>query len=176
MVTIENRFITFIKENLKKNINRFEYSYNQTLVLWDSRYIYEDVDTFELFDNYDNKKEYIVHDIKKIADTDAFKRFCDTPYFTLNIEYDRNNYKILVNPFLFKHEEAENIQKIMSQIKIHFHTNEKMSAFIEGKLFNRPDRLFSFNFINNKEYVVHVYEVEETGKRGDMLFYVFQDI
>ena len=138
------------------NLTEFDPLSNNSILLWEDAYFYEKI----------SEDEELAHDIKKIIKHELFKDFSyilevnDNKIYLRHINRFKNEYDIL--------------QKILKYIKIihHDHNNNqvrKMSINMDGELLSCPNRRYVLNFINNYEYVVHVYD-----KNIDtMLFYIF---
>ena len=171
---ITQKFLQLISEKMQTTISNYKYSYGQNIILWDQPYIYEDVSDNSLHITPGNESESIAYKVDIVCQQEEFIQ-------------ELNKFKL--KPKIYKHliyipydisedqSEFENILKLTEHIKIIHHTSSyaafpKLSIKLDGKLLLRPDREYWINFINTKEYVVHVYQVDPRGKREQMLFYV----
>lgn len=160
------KFIQEVKKNIDRVIDKQEYHYFNTIIVWDNPYFVEKI----------SDDESIIHDVIKIVQNPQFQHFVSSPYFNLVLEV--NSYKIMIKPFMDKNEsELEQLQNILRCISVTdgnaMYKPRKLSCTIDGRLFHRPNRKYMANFINAEEYVVHVYELDEHGKTKKMLFYYF---
>lgn len=179
MANLVNNFIIYLKKNIEELIKENLYSYNQYIILWNSEYIYEDANTYEITNKPKEEIEYITYKTQDIFNHRDFKEFMTKSYYKLDLHVDENILYIKPITHEFNHEQ-ENLSLMFDQISvIHKNNSEiarKMSIIINGKLFLHPDREYWVNFVNNHEYVVHCYELDSSGKRQNMLFYFFKEV
>lgn len=187
---------SFVCSKIKKNLdNLFEYrKFNihdkQTVYTIKDKYIFEDIDTCELFFEQDlnNNNEYIIYNIRSIINKLEFKEL----YYNLHIiksininsvdflykpdvVYIENQHKLNIEIF----QEYFETYNLFKNIRIFNHNNNydhRLSFSLNGHLYNRPDREYYIVLNNNYNFNIQVYKLDQEHKRERMLFGILMNI
>lgn len=154
---IVRNFIQFLCEKLQDEF--------QQPALYSDSFIFEDADPpFSISEAHslDKNREYIAYPTETIYKHPQFQDFM-RKYNLIT----HNNTLLIKDAALL-----DNIKVSHFNLHMPFH---KTVVTINGSLFNIPQRDYSLNFINDKEWVLHVYDSQsKTNKQ--LLYYFFSSI
>jgi hypothetical protein len=164
----------------------------------DSSYIYEDIDTSELFCEKDlnDDNEYIVYNIRLIINKLQFTEL----YYNLNIVLlirDDNCIEFIYEPGVVYIENKDRLNNeifqeyletynLFKNIRILNHNScssnynqlsHRLSFSLNGHLYNRPDREYYIVMNNNYDFNIQVYKINHNkNRREKMLFGMWMNV
>lgn len=199
--SIIERVYPFICSKIKSSLDNlfesreFNIHEAQTICIIKDLYIYEDVDTFELFfEDLNDDNEYIVYNIQSIINKLKFKE----SYYNLNIVStirDDNCIEFVYEPDLIYIENKKKISNeifqeyletynLFKNIRILNHNSNsnynqlshRLSFSFNGHIYNRPDREYYIVMNNNYNFNIQVYKINYKNKREKMLFGMWMNV
>lgn len=164
---MEHLFLDYIKEKITHIIDT-RYSNRNSIIVWNDPYVYEDLDqpTINLRIDNEDTSECRVYSVAHLLQHDVFHSFKSAFGCPIRI----SGYTITLEPIL---NEFDNI---IDYLEVHLVSkdNSKISIYLDGNLFNYPNKLISLNFINKNEYVIHLYDKDIDNKKT-FINYIFKD-
>jgi hypothetical protein len=141
------------------------YDNRQQFVVWDQPYVYEDLNKphTNLVLNISDIEECKVYSVEKLLTHKCFQSFKKCYGCPIKIE----RHIITMQPTIQTIDDT--LQYITASTWA-----KKFSVFLDGTLFNFPNKTLSVHFINSNEYVIHVCDKNKNGKLT-LLYYQLRD-
>lgn len=135
---------------------------HQLPALYDDPFIYEDADApFSITESPLNpQKEYIAYSTEKIYKHPKFQSFQQSHNLLI-----LDKHKLCLKEAVL----LDDIHVVHWNLHMPFH---KTIVHFKGQLVSHPNRSFSLNFINDKEWVMHVYDTQNK----TLLYYFFKSV
>lgn len=165
MYQVTPKFIQTIKSILNSKIQN-NYQYNKPIILWNNQIFYENI----------SEDEQLVHKVTNIIKQKEFQEFIAKPIYNLKIGY--KDFTIYILPLINIHnDESVYLKDILEQIKIMYLSKScsesTVCLLINGGLFLKPDRKYAINIMNNTDYTVNVFKLDEDGKINKTIIHYY---